>query len=254
MNGAEVVIVPLYDEEQSVAGVLRRTRESTDAPILVVDDGSQDGSARLLADLQREIPLLCSIRHATNEGYGSALMDGFAYVARRGFAYAVTMDCDEQHEPAEIPRLFREIREARVDVLSGSRYLEGARAAEAPPPADRRAINALITKEINRITGYGITDAFCGFKAYRVDKLPNLRLSEAGYAFPLQFWLQAWRYGLTVAETPVARIYKANFARCFGGGLDDSATRLAYYHEVIRRELGRIRGPGEIKCRAEDGG
>lgn len=237
----DVIIIPLYNEERSVAGVLRRTRRMTGAPILVVDDGSEDGSVRILAGLQEEIPLLCAIRHAGNEGYGSALIDGFDYVARHGFRYAVTMDCDEQHEPGDIPRLLREIRKKGVDILSGSRYALGAEAGEAPAPAERRAINEIITAEINAITGYGLTDAFCGFKAYRLDRLQELRLSETGYGFPLQFWLQAWARGLTVAETPVARIYKANFERRFGGGLDDGSTRLAHYRDVVKRELESIR-------------
>lgn len=254
MNRNEVVIVPLFNEERTLAGVLRRTRAHTDAPILVIDDGSTDRSATILAELQAEIPFLCSIRHATNEGYGSALMDGFAYVARRGFTYAVTMDCDEQHEPADIPRLFREIREKGVDILSGSRYLPGIGDDEAATPVDRRRINSIVTAEINAITNFGLTDAFCGFKAYLVGSLDKLELSETGYGFPLQLWLQAWAHGLTVAETAVARIYKANFERRFGGGLDDSATRLAYYREVIRCELEKLKtGRSQHQDRAGTG-
>src|SRR5690606_12862504 len=123
--------------------------------------------------------------------------------------------------------------------VSGSRYMVPAPAQRGAVPADRRRINQQVTQLINQLTGYKLTDAFCGFKAYRVPALARLRLSEPGYAFPLQFWIQAHRAGLTVIEHPVPLIYVPNFERRFGGELDDAQKRLAYYLEVIEKEVAR---------------
>ena len=230
----DLIVIPVYNEAQSVEGVLAATKAAAPGvDILVVDDGSTDGSSEILA----RIPGIRVLRHPVNQGYGAALMDGFRYAQERGYARVVTMDCDEQHEPALIPEFLALAHE--WDVVSGSRYLVPAPPKLGPVPEDRRRINALITAKINELTGYRLTDAFCGFKAYRVPALARLQLSEPGYGFPLQFWIQAARAGLSVIERPVPLIYVPNFERRFGGELDDSEKRLAYYLEVIEKEVAR---------------
>lgn len=228
------ILVPVYNEAPSVEKVLRQVAQVTRAAVVVIDDGSTDGSSAILERLasRGEIGY---VRHQENLGYGQALIDGFGYARQHGFRYCITLDGDEQHEPRLIPRFLAAVQEA--DIVSGSRYLEPP--SGKPVPADRREINRLMTEAINRITGLGITDAFCGFKAYRLAALEELDLTEAGYAFPLQVWIQAWRRGLRVKELPVPLIYKPNFERRFGGGLDDPAQRLAYYREVLAREVAR---------------
>ena len=115
--------------------------------------------------------------------------------------------------------------------------------AAGAPPVDRRRINLQITEEINCCLGLKLTDAFCGFKAYRVDALRGLHLTEPGYAMPLELWVQAAFHGLRIIELPVPLIY-LDEKRSFGGALDDSAKRLAYYHAVIDRAI--------QACRAEE--
>src|SRR5690606_124102 len=128
-------------------------------------DGSTDDSRRHLqeagAQWEGRFELLA---HDENRGYGAALRSGLAVAVKGGYRRAVTIDCDEQHEPALIPSFLQALDETQADVVSGSRYLQIDQ-REAPPPEDRREINRIITEEINRLTGYGITDAFCGFKA-----------------------------------------------------------------------------------------
>ena len=106
------------------------------------------------------------------------------------------------------------------------------------PPPDRRAINATITAELNERLGLELTDAFCGFKAYRMDAICRLRLDADGYAFPMQFWVQAVAAGLRIREIPVKLIYN-DPRRSFGGPLDDAGVRLAHYRCVLHRELRR---------------
>jgi dolichol-phosphate mannosyltransferase len=146
------------------------------------------------------------------------------------------MDCDEQHEPERIPDFVAATRRDDADVISGSRYLQAYAAGDAPP-VDRRRVNRLVTGLLGQLLGLRLTDSFCGFKAHRVAALRRLRLSEPGYAFPLQFWVQAVRAGLRVREIPVACVYRDR-SRTFGGTLDDPAARLQHYLEVLVAELG----------------
>ncbi len=228
-----VIIMPLYNEEETLARVLDEVRRHTLAQILVVNDGSTDCSGEIL---ERCGPRIHVITHARNEGYGQSLIDGFRHAIDGRFDVAVTIDCDLQHEPRLIPRFIEEV--SRFDIVSGSRYHPDAPGAQDPVPPDRQRINAEVTRIINALTGYRLTDAWCGFKAYRVAGLARMHLDERSYGLPLQVWLQAAHLGLTVTEIPVPRIYK-NPSRRFWGGLDDPETRRAYYLSVIDREVSR---------------
>ncbi len=227
-----VIVMPLYNEEGTLAQVVDEVKRHTDAQILVVNDGSTDGSAAILARLED----IGVITHPQNEGYGQSLIDGFRYAVDRGYEIAVTIDCDLQHEPRMIPQFLDAV--TRFDIVSGSRYHPETPGAQDPAPPDRQRINAEITRIINELTGYHLTDAWCGFKAYRVAGLARMHLDERSYGMPLQVWLQAARLGLTVSEIPVPRIYK-NPSRRFWGGLDDPETRRTYYLSIIDRELSR---------------
>jgi dolichol-phosphate mannosyltransferase len=227
-----LVVLPLYNEAPTLARVLDEVRRwAQGAGVLVVDDGSTDGSAEIV----RAYPHVMVLTHAQNEGYGQSLIDGFAYALAHGYGAAVTLDCDEQHEPHQIPEFVARLREA--DIISGSRYLDPAAGGDPAPP-DRKQLNEEITQEIRRLTGYPITDAFCGFKAYRAQALARLRLTEPSYGMPLQVWIQAAAHRLRVVEVPTARIYK-NPERRFWGGLDDVAVRRRYYNDVLEREVNR---------------
>ena len=231
-----LLAIPVYNEERHLERVLRRARRYLD-DILVVDDGSADRTPQLLAD-QKE---LHTIRHAHNQGYGRSLADAFAYAVAAGFDWVITMDCDEQHEPAFLPEFMAVARRDQADLISGSRYLSDLD-ARGLPPADRRRINLRITGLLNERLGLAITDAFCGFKAYRTAALVSLRISEPGYAMPIQLWVQAARAGWRIVELPVRLVYHDS-SRQFGGGLDDPAVRYKYYLSVLRAELGRSWAP-----------
>lgn len=229
-----LVAIPVYNEQKYVASVLEKVRQHAEH-ILVIDDGSKDATPQLLANFPVEV-----IRHSTNRGYGHSLMDAFRWAAVDGFDWVITMDCDEQHEPASIPAFLEASREGRSDVISGSRYLIPVEMQEAigSPPPERRGVNELITDELNSRLGLSLTDAFCGFKAFRVSALAGLTLDEQGYAFPMQFWVQAVAAGLRIEEIPVKLIYN-DLQRSFGGPLDDRDVRLAHYRRVLHCELKR---------------
>jgi dolichol-phosphate mannosyltransferase len=223
--------LPVYNEATHVNPVLDEVvRYASD--VLVVDDGSIDGTAELLAQ-RHDIDV---VRHEQNRGYGAALKTAFDYAIRFRYDLLVSIDCDGQHEPQRIGQLVPACRDA--DLVSGSRYLWNAdRAAQAP--AERRQINTQITHELNERLGLSLTDAFCGFKAYRVAALAELTITEPGYGMPLELWVQAAHHGLRIVEVPVPLIYLAE-ERSFGGSLDDGRQRLAYYHRVLNTALAAI--------------
>jgi dolichol-phosphate mannosyltransferase len=216
--------IPVYNEAKHVREVLAATRRYS-ADILVINDGSSDGTAELL---ERE-PGILRIDHAKNRGYGAALISAFAFALDHGYDVLVTMDCDGQHEPARIPVLLEAIHDC--DIVSGSRYLRDFR-QDSAAPTDRRFINATITREINSRYGFNLTDSFCGFKAYRREALARLNITEEGWGMPLQLWVQAGRQKLRVKEIGVPRLY-LDPNRAFGGVMNDPEQRLAYYRRVL---------------------
>jgi dolichol-phosphate mannosyltransferase len=306
-----VIAVPVFNEERYVVSVMREIRKyaraaamslGADMRVLVVDDGSTDGTAGLLGEMagRGQISVLT---HPENRGYGQSLIDAFGFAGRGEFDWVISMDCDEQHEPCRIPLFVRQCLEAEVagagvaDIVSGSRYLkhfqsrpektqgwqsrglgEGAAAAvdEGVPPTDRRNINRFMTDLLNStlplnvlppssgcpdlrddggedagVASQGLTDAFCGFKAQRVAALGRMQLTIPGYAFPMQFWVQAAALGLVIREMPVKLIYK-DATRHFGGMLDDPNIRLQHYLEVLTEEIRAVRGQMELAgCGAE---
>ncbi|HPM24101.1 MAG TPA: glycosyltransferase family 2 protein [Phycisphaerae bacterium] len=227
-----LVAIPVYNEERYLPGVLTAVRRYT-SDILVVDDGSTDATPALL----RLEPGVRVITHRENRGYGRSLIDAFAFADRHRYDWVITIDCDEQHEPAQIPEFIAQAGAGGADIISGSRYLQARPDDDAAPP-DRQQINFTINRVLRQVLGLALTDSFCGFKAHRVAALRRLRLDEPGYAFPLQFWVQCARAGLRIRELPVRRIYRDQ-SREFGGTLDDPAARLQHYLTVFVRELGR---------------
>ena len=161
-NIRTLTALPVYNErahvEGALAGALNYSRE-----VLVVDDGSIDGTSELLA-ARSDIHL---IRHEHNRGYGAALMSAFDFAISRGYDVLVTIDCDGQHQPQLIPR-FLEASET-ADIVSGSRYLRRF-PGDTEPPEERQRINRTITDELNRLLGLQLDR-----RLLRLQGLSNLR-------------------------------------------------------------------------------
>jgi dolichol-phosphate mannosyltransferase len=251
MSEAFLVALPVFNEQNHVSDVLDHVARYS-SNILVVDDGSTDATASLLAE-RDDVAVL---RHESNLGYGAALRSAFDFAQKHDFDVLVTIDCDGQHQPQRIPEFVSACRAVgdcghRPDIVSGSRYLK-AFEGDSAPPAERRSINMQITEELNDRLSLKLTDAFCGFKAYRVASLSKLETTDPGYAMPLELWVLAARAELRVIELPVPLVYLEE-KRSFGGELDNGASRLAYYHRLIEATLQRLKsahddGDREVLC------
>lgn len=222
--------VPVYNEEASLVSVLTEVLRYA-GDVLVVDDGSTDATPALLT----RFPTVQTIRHPRNLGYGAGLRTAFQAAIAGGYDGLVTLDCDGQHEPSRIPELGSHLGDA--DIVSGSRYLRVFDPGQRPPE-ERRRINVEVTRWLNECLGLNLTDAFCGFKAYRMSALKQFDITDLGYAMPLEVWVQAAARGMKIVEVAVPLIY-LDESRAFGGALDDADYRLKHYRRVFEEALER---------------
>ena len=232
--------IPVYNEAAHLDEVLGLVLRHAGGDVLVVDDGSTDATPERL----RAFPDVHVVRHPRNLGYGAGLRSAFDYTIEHGYDGLVTLDCDGQHEPSRIPEVAAPLADA--DIVSGSRYLHVFDPTQRPPEA-RRKINVEVTRWLNECLGLGLTDAFCGFKAYRTSALKQLTITDEGYAMPLEVWAQAAALKLKVVEVAVPLIY-LDESRAFGGALDDADYRLKHYKAVLRGALDRAGFPVAKGC------
>ena len=191
-----LIIIPAHDEEESLPRTLDEVRRAAPwADVLVVDDGSHDGTARLAAGLG--VPVL---RHSVNLGVGGALQTGFRYAVERGYAIGVQLDADGQHDPAYLEALLEPVRAGRCDVSIGSRYVErtGYRA-----PLSRRLGMLLFSGIVRLALGQRITDTTSGFRAYDLEVMEVCQ-----HDFPPDFpdaplLIRLARMGYRTCEVPV---------------------------------------------------
>ncbi|EQD69075.1 dolichyl-phosphate mannose synthase, partial [mine drainage metagenome] len=134
-----LIAIPIFNEERYLRKVLSEIRQHTNADILVIDDGSTDSTPRILNSM-RDLSVL---HHGRNMGYGQSLIDAFDFSSRHRYDWVITMDCDEQHEPAALPEFIAAAQADDADIISGSRYLL-SQSRKDEPPMDRRLINQLI--------------------------------------------------------------------------------------------------------------
>jgi glycosyltransferase involved in cell wall biosynthesis len=227
----QIILVPVYNEEKSIFSTLTDIRGFYKNDILIINDGSTDDTLNIIQSMNdSKINILSN---KTNYGYGASLIKGFKYAIQNKYTAVVTFDGDGQHDATIIPDFFANL--AHADIVSGSRYTDRSLLL-SEVPKDRLIINKKITSLINQHTNYNISDSFCGFKSYKVSALKKLSLSEKGYAFPIQCWIQAYRNNLSIIELPVPNLY-LDLTRTFNDVSNDPSERLAYYKSILEKNL-----------------
>jgi len=192
-----IACIPAFNEENTIGSVIIRALKFAER-VVVCDDGSEDLTSAIAGGLGAVV-----VRHERNRGYGASLRSLFAKALSLGADVVVTLDGDGQHDPAEIPKLVERLEEGDVDIVIGSRFLEGG-GSEAP--GWRNAGIKLIT-ELASNGGVQMTDAQSGFRAYNRMALESMVLTEEGMGVSTEILVKAGENGLRVAEVPITVTY-----------------------------------------------
>lgn len=234
LKKSTLILIPVYNEGNVIQKVAHRTLEYANsfANILFINDGSTDSSKNELNILKDKYSEIEVLNKSQNQGYGASLISGIDFSIQNKYEYCITMDCDDQHQPSDLPRFFD--MDSSIDLVSGSRYLPESGVQGIQPPIDRVEINKRITALLNKNYHFSITDAFCGFKRYKLSSFINHGFQEQGYASPLELWSYVYHFSKSIKELAVDRIYITD-DRSFGEDLDKKRKRYQYYLQVWKR-------------------
>ena len=195
-------MLPTLNEAENLATVVARLREvAPDAQVLVVDDASTDGTARIADDLARADAAVRVVHRAGKKGYGESLTEGFRSALTSGATVVASMDCDFSHDPSALPSLLAAIGEA--DIVIGSRYVPGGSVNFG---VYRRGLSAAANAFVRALFGLSVRDCTSGFRAYRrevVEAIPWERLHSTGYSFLVEVLYWSARAGRRVQEVPI---------------------------------------------------
>ena len=201
--GRVLVIVPTYDERDNLRPVAQRLFAAVPgADLLVVDDGSPDGTGQLADELAREDRRVHVLHRTAKAGLGAAYTAGFAWARERGYDVVVEMDADGSHAPEQLPRLLAALRSA--DLVLGSRWVPGGKVVNWP--VSRELLSRGGNAYTRTVLGLPLRDATGGYRAYRstvLDALPLAEVASQGYCFQVDLAWQTWQAGFSVVEVPI---------------------------------------------------
>ncbi|MBO1754657.1 polyprenol monophosphomannose synthase [Allobranchiibius sp. CTAmp26] len=197
------MLVPTYNELESLPAILRRLREAVpDADVLVLDDASPDGTGELADRLAADDPHLQVMHRSAKEGLGAAYLAGFAWGLERDYDALVEIDADGSHPPSVLPRMIQAA--AQADVVIGSRWVPGGSVRNWP--RQREALSRGANLYTRLLLGMQVRDATAGYRVYRADALRRLRLEDvasAGYCFQIDLTWRAAQAGMRIVEIPI---------------------------------------------------
>lgn len=218
---AACILIPAYNAEKTIVAVVRDCLQH-DMPLVVVDDGSTDSTADLLAGFS-----LTLLRHECNRGKGAALKTGFIWAMEAGFDGVVTIDADGQHDTAAIPLLLAAARDAKPGIVIASRHSQFEQMAGL-----RKIWNRIGVWFIRTRTGFEITDSQSGFRYYSSSLLKQISMESEGYALEMEILVKAWKNGFCISSIPVAALVadgrSTSHYRPFSDTVDISMTFLRY--------------------------
>ena len=199
-----LVVVPTYNERQNIERLIDAVlAQSEYVDVLVVDDGSPDGTGEIVAQRARRDPRVHVIHRERKLGLGTAYLAGFRWALDRDYEYIFEMDADFSHDPAHIPKFLTAARDA--DLVLGSRYL-GGRVTVVNWPVARLLLSYFANVYARFVTGLPLYDATGGYKCYRRKVLEAIDLTTVksnGYAFQIEMSFRAWRKGFRIVEIPI---------------------------------------------------
>jgi dolichol-phosphate mannosyltransferase len=201
-----LVIIPTYNEKENAEAIIREVM-ALDPPfhVLIVDDGSPDGTAGIVKTLQSEFPEKLFLEERKGKlGLGTAYIHGFRWALDRNYAFIFEMDADFSHNPKDLVRLREACMSGGADLAIGSRYVVGVNVVNWP--MGRVLMSWFASYYVRMVTGMDINDTTAGFKCYRAEVLKTINLDKiefVGYAFQIEMKFLAWKYGFKIAEVPI---------------------------------------------------
>ena len=226
-SGKSVVIIPTYNEKENIEAIIRAVMALEDNfDILVIEDGSPDGTAdivkRLMAgDFKGRLHI---IERTGKLGLGTAYITGFKWAIEQKYDFVFEMDADFSHDPKDVPRLLKEVRDNGYDVAIGSRYITGVNVVNWP--MGRVLMSYYASKYVQFVTGIPVNDTTAGFKCYRRQVLETIDLDAIrfkGYAFQIEMKFTAYKLGFKIKEVPVIFVNRELGTSKMSGGIFSEA-------------------------------
>lgn len=200
-----LVVLPTYQEAENIRDVLVRIRAALpEAHVLVVDDGSPDGTADLAAEVGEELDQIDVMRRVEKAGLGPAYRAGFNWGLDRGYDILIEMDADLSHDPDVLPQLIAAVTDGGADLAIGSRYVPGG--AVPGWPTNRRLLSQWGNRYISMMLRLPVRDATAGFRAYRrsiIEKIGLERVRADGYGFQIEMVYEVTKAGGVITEIPI---------------------------------------------------
>ena len=246
-----IVIIPTYDEKENIEKIIRAVMGLEKAfNILVIDDGSPDGTADIVKGLMADEfkDRLFIIERSGKLGLGTAYIAGFKWALEHSYDYIFEMDADFSHDPNDLPRLYAACHDEGADVAIGSRYVSGVNVVNWP--IGRVLMSYFASKYVRLVTGFSVHDTTAGFKCYKrrvLETIPLDKIRFKGYAFQIEMKFTAHRLGYKVAEVPVVFVNRCLGTSKMSGGIFGEAL-----FGVMRLRWAAM--CGKIKPRKKDGG
>ena len=217
-----LIIIPTYNEKENIKKIILKVFSlEKKFDILIVDDGSPDGTANIVKKMQKEFPTNLHIQERTGKlGLGTAYIHGFKWALKNNYEYIFEMDADFSHNPEDLIRLYNACDIDNGDVAIGSRYINGVNIVNWP--MSRLLMSFFASKYVKTITGMPIHDSTAGFKCYKSKVLQKINLDKiqfVGYAFQIEMKFTAWKYGFNVIEVPVIFTDRQEGSSKMSGGI-----------------------------------
>lgn len=201
-----LVIIPTYNEKENIVRIIEAVMHQ-DCPfeVLIIDDGSPDGTAEIVEGLIGKYEGRLHIEKRKGKlGLGTAYIHGFKWALARQYNYVFEMDADFSHDPADLKRLYEACKVENHDLAIGSRYVKGVNVVNWP--MSRVLLSYFASKYVRIITGMPICDTTAGFKCYTREVLETINFDKihfVGYAFQIEMKFKTWKYGFKIKEVPV---------------------------------------------------
>ncbi|HRN41738.1 MAG TPA: polyprenol monophosphomannose synthase [Vicingus sp.] len=217
-----IVIIPTYNEKENVEAMIRKVFSLPQAfDVLIIDDGSPDGTAAIVKELQKEFPNQLFIEERKGKlGLGTAYIHGFKWSLSRNYEFTFEMDCDFSHNPEDLIKLYNACAKAGADLAIGSRYIKGVNVVNWP--MGRILMSYYASAYVRFITGLNIRDTTSGFKCYTKKVLATIDLNKIkfkGYAFQIEMKFAATKLGFNVVEIPIIFTDRQQGASKMSGGI-----------------------------------